>query len=420
MLEIIIMIIAIIFLLIFSALFSGSETAIISLNHLRLKSMENAGLSKAKILLELLKKPHRLINSMLLGTNLSVVVATTISSALVINMMGENYSKSNELYTTLILTPIVLIFCEIIPKTIFRFRANILSLRFTHFINFFYLLFYPLTSFLKAFSNLFFSKNEKVSEHKNVVSKEQLKILLKMGVQNGALDSLEHRILYGIMEFGNKEAREIMTPRVDVIAFDVNDKIEKIAKNAYKKGFSRFPVYDGEIDLIRGVLYSNDIIHDIESRGKRVRDLMRKAYFVTENQKISEIMKEMKKRKIHMAIVIDEYGGMAGIISMDDILEEIFGELVDERDAHSEPDIVKKENGSIIINAGISIADFNEKMNLAIPESNEYETLAGYLFEIIGHVPNVGERVYIDGVGEIKIKDADPHRIRKVLLKKGE
>jgi len=357
---------------------------------------------------------------MLLGTNLSIVSATTLVSAIVISIMGKQYSPKSEVYTTIILTPIVLIFSEIIPKIIFRFKANILSLKFTHFVNFFFLLFYPLTSLMQTFSGLIFNKSAQGAANRNVISKDQLKILLKMGVQNGALNRFEHRILHGIMEFGKKEAHEIMTPRVDVVAIEIGDNLENIVNIASQNGFSRFPVYDGEIDIIKGVLYTNDIIHGVREHNKSINALMRKAYFVPENKKISEIMTDMKKSKVHMAIVIDEYGGMAGIISMDDILEEIFGELMDEREAGAEPDIVLLDNGDILINAGISIDDFNEKLELDIPDSNEYETLAGFLFDMIGHVPDIGEKLKIEGVGELKIREADPQRIRKVILKKGK
>lgn len=384
--------------------------------------MEELGLKKAKVLNALLEKPHFLIDTMLLGTNLTIVGATTIFSELISNF-GISKHIEQEFYTTIILTPLVLIFGEIIPKTIFRFRANILMLKFSHYVNFFYNLFYPVVFILERISSLFILSNNKESNEvkHHIVSKKQLKTILKMGVQEGVIDKLEHRILYGIMEFSNKEAKEIMTPRVDVKAVSITASIEEIAEISYKTGFSRFPVYEGDIDIIKGILYVIDLVHDYDYSGKKtVRDFIRKPYFVPETKKIPDILAEMKRRKLHMAIVIDEYGGMAGIITMDDILEEIFGEIDDDYSSkNEEPEIKAIGSNKFSVSARLSIEDANHNLKLSIPDSDEYETIGGYIYKQLGYIPKKGDKLYIKNIGNISVEKADKRHIERVIIYRG-
>ncbi|MDD2717440.1 MAG: hemolysin family protein [Candidatus Wallbacteria bacterium] len=406
-------------LMLLTGLFSGLETAVISVNRLRLKNMEEAGLSKAKVLNSLLSNPHKLIDAMLMGTNLCMLGAAAVSTSLMNHVF--NFSGTElEFYNTVILTPVILVFSEVIPKTIFRINANKLSLKFSAYLDFFYNFFYPLTVFIEGFSSLFFKSLKEIefSAQRHVVTKEELQMLLKMGVKDGALDKVEHRILFGIMGFSKKEAREIMTPRVDVKGIEINSPLARIAKTSLDTGFSRFPVYEGELDQIKGIVYVMDLIHQSGKNPElKVSEILRETLLVPENKKITEIMTEMKKRKLHLVVVIDEYGGMAGIITMDDILEEIFGELMDEFD-REEPDFLPLDHDKILVNARVSIEEINNNLDFAIPDSDEYETLAGYLFMKFGYVPKKGEQIVIGGVGRIEIFDANTSSIRKVILEK--
>ncbi|MDD5091445.1 MAG: hemolysin family protein, partial [Candidatus Wallbacteria bacterium] len=231
----------------------------------------------------------------------------------------------------------------------------------------------------------------------------------------GALDRIEHRILYGIMEFSKKEASEIMTPRVDVKAIEIGTPITRVVKLALDTGLTRFPVCEKEIENIKGVLYAMDLIRGYSGSELKLSDFLRQSYYVPENKLITEILAEMKKKKLHMAIVIDEYGGMAGILTMDDILSEIFGELMDEFD-RGEPDFLQLDKKRILVNARVSIDELNNHFQLSVPGSDEYETLGGMVFSSFGYMPRKGESLALDGVGKLEVFEADFNRIKKIII----
>jgi CBS domain containing-hemolysin-like protein len=237
-----------------------------------------------------------------------------------------------------------------------------------------------------------------VTETERFHSEEELRILLAEGKQSGAIDSTEHQLIEKIFEFNDKIAREVMVPRNHMIAIDVEDSREKIFQIVTEEGFSRLPVYKDTIDNIIGVIYTKDLISAAEHRELiTLADIIRPVTFVSATKQIGDLLKELQKNKVHMAIVVDEYGGVEGIVTMEDIIEEIVGEIQDEYDNETQ-EVISEKSGVYIVNPMIQIEDFNKRFSSNIPEDPDYQTLSGFLQKVTGHIPEVYERIDYRGI----------------------
>lgn len=228
---------------------------------------------------------------------------------------------------------------------------------------------------------------------KGRLGKEDLRDVLEAGSESGLLDKTGHELISSILEFTDTTAKEIMVPRPDIVALDINTSRDVLVSKVIEEGYSRLPVYDGSIDVIIGIIYSKDLLSLLEHRDLIIlQDIIRPAYFVHESKKISQLLREFQQKKVHLAIVIDEFGGTEGIITMEDILEEIVGEIHDEYDEVKRA-VEESGDGSAIVGANISIHDFNEQFSASIPDAPEYETLAGFLQKVTGRLPEVNEEI---------------------------
>lgn len=247
------------------------------------------------------------------------------------------------------------------------------------------------------------------------LSEEDVRDVLEAGSKSGAIDKTEHELIASILEFTDTTAKEIMVPRPDIVALDMGAPRDQIVQKVIEEGYSRLPVYRGSIDNIIGIIYSKDLLSLIEHSDLIIlQDVIRPAYFVHESKKISQLLREFQQKKVHLAIVIDEFGGTEGIISMEDILEEIVGEI------HDEYDEVKKEveqaiDGSAIVEATMSIHEFNEQFSASIPDAPEYETVAGFLQKVTGRLPEINEEIQQIGFS-FKILSKTARRIKKVKV----
>lgn len=248
-------------------------------------------------------------------------------------------------------------------------------------------------------------------------SPEELQILVTEGAKSGVFNKMEQELISSIFEFSNTIAKEIMVPRTDMVAVEITTPREKLIRIVSEEGYSRMPVYKETIDNIVGIIYTKDLINLLEHRDLIVlQDIIRPAYFVPNTIKISQLMRELQERKIHMAIVVDEFGGTEGIITMEDILEEIVGEIHDEYDEVLK-DVEQSADGSALVNGRISISDFNQKFSTDIPEDGEYETLSGFLHKITGHIPEPNEEIRYQNL-QFTIMKKSQRRIRQVKVRK--
>jgi len=247
------------------------------------------------------------------------------------------------------------------------------------------------------------------------LSEDDLREVLEAGTRSGALDRTEHELISSILEFTDTTAKEVMIPRPDIVALDIGMPKDVLIHRVIEEGYSRMPVFSGSIDKVIGIIYSKDLLSLFEHRDLIIlQDIIRPAYFVHESKKISQLLREFQQRKVHLAVVIDEFGGTEGIITMEDILEEIVGEILDEYD-EVKKEVEQSSDGSAIVDANISISDFNEQFSGEVPEASDYGTLAGFLQKSIGRLPDLNEVIREHGFA-FTILSKTARRLRQVKV----
>ena len=267
--------------------------------------------------------------------------------------------------------------------------------------------------FLSSFIARLLSASKK---RRQKYSEDDVKQLLEDGKKSGVIDSTERELIESVLEFTDTTVKEIMVPRPDVVAVELSVPREKLIRVVIDEGYSRVPVYQRTIDNIIGIVYTKDLLSMFEHRDVIIlQDILRPPYFVPESKKISLLLRELQTKKQHMAIVIDEFGGTEGIITMEDILEEIVGEIRDEYD-EDHRDIETSLDGSVVVNAGMSIHDFNEKFQSAIPDDDDYETVSGFLHKLTGRIPELFEEIPFENLSFVVVKKNE-RRIRQVKVK---
>jgi len=250
---------------------------------------------------------------------------------------------------------------------------------------------------------------------KTELSEEDFKEVLEAGTLSGALDRTEHELITSILEFNDTTAKEIMIPRPDVVALDINIPRDALVRKVIEEGYSRLPVFNGSMDHIVGIIYSKDLLSLLEHRDLIIlQDIIRQPYFVHESKKISKLLREFQQKKVHLAVVVDEFGGTEGIITIEDILEEIVGEIHDEYDDVRKA-VEQSGDGSAIIDANMSIFDFNAQFQSALPEASDYGTLAGFLQKSTGRLPDLNEEIRHSGFA-FTILSKTARRLRQVKV----
>lgn len=317
------------------------------------------------------------------------------------------------------LTFLQIILGELAPRSIAIQHAEKTALVLSWPLQLFYIVFKPAIITLNKSATLLLSlAGINPSTTKELLhSAEELQILVDEGARTGVLDRTEQELISSIFEFSNTTAKEVMVPRTEVVAVELTTPRVRLIDTVTEEGYSRLPVYRENIDHIVGIIYTKDLISLLEHRDLIVlEDIIRPAYFVPGSMKISQLMRELQEQKIHMAIVVDEFGGTQGLITMEDILEEIVGEIHDEYDEVLK-DVEHSADGSALVNARISIHIFNEKFGVVIPDDPEYETLNGFLFKISGSIPELHEEIFYDSL-QFKVMKKSQRRIRQVRVRK--
>jgi CBS domain containing-hemolysin-like protein len=248
------------------------------------------------------------------------------------------------------------------------------------------------------------------------ISEEEVKQLLEEGTRSGVIDTAEHELIKSIFEFTDTTVKEIMVPRTDIVAVELSTPRDKLINKLIEEGFSRIPVYEGSTDNIVGIIYTKDLLSMLEYRDLIIlQDIIRPAYFVPETKKISSLLRELQAKRQHMAIVVDEFGGTEGLITMEDIIEEIVGEIRDEYD-EEQGDVVTASDGSIMVNAGMNVSDFNSRFADALPEDDDYETVSGFLHKYTGRIPDLHEEIRYQQL-QFTIAKKNERRIQQIKVK---
>ena len=392
-------------LLLLSGFFSSAETALFSISTTRARHMAKDNLRSHQLIKRMKDDPHKLLTTILIGNNVVNVAASAIATSLTINMLS-NYAVG---LATGVMTFLILVFGEVIPKS-FATRNNILIAKLTIYpIYWLSILFYPIIVFLNFIPRITgrMSKTPSATE-------EELITFVEVVEEQGVIKEEEREMIHNVFELDDTSASEIMTPRGDMFVVDTNEPLD--LKAIAESGFTRLPVIEGDFDHVVGILNIKDIfMHQCTSETPvNVRVLMRPPYFVPENIKLDQMLHQFKSRNNHMAIIIDEHGGVCGLITLEDALEELVGEIRDETDK-DEPHIVRKKPKEWMVLGKSEVEEVNEKINMQIPESSGYDTFSGFILDRIGRIPEENESFTIDG-HKVVVKEMDGNRIKRYLV----
>lgn len=408
-------------LLLISALFSGTEVALFSLRKARLRIDFADNPLILRYLNALLDKPRRLLVTILLGNNIVNVAASILSVAIALKFARAEQFPENIILTAqiIILTILVLIFGEITPK-VFASKNPVLFAKIVavpmYWIS---VILYPVSEFFAEFINLLFSKMNLKSK-RAALSEEDLSHLAELGHEKGTLKENEHDIIQSLVAFRSINVKEIMQPRVDITAISVSSSLDEVMNIVREKGHSRLPLYNNDLDEIIGIIHAKDLLPYIRNESVQQNfsliKLVRKPMFVPENKLISYLMREFQEKKMHIAIVVDEYGGTAGLVTLEDIIEEIIGEIRDEFDKE-ETEITRLSDGSYLVDGATSAEQIAELLNInIIEEDDDFESIGGFILEKAGDIPKEGYSVKVEGCSFI-VKSIENNRITKIIIR---
>lgn len=378
--------------LIFSGFFSGSEVALISINRAKVRALVSRRVAGSDALQKLKKSTDHTLITILIGNNVVNVAAAALATAIAIEWFGD----AGIGIATGVVVILMLIFGEIGPKTYAARHVEKIALMVSR----------PIFILSRLISPVFWVRDwfwrtsiaGRVS--KPAVTEEEIKEWIDAGEEEGAIEQDERQMLYSVLRFSDTTAREIMCPRVDVVVIEDTSSLDDSLTIFSETGFSRIPVYHEHIDNIAGLLNIKDVFAAVMSGrgGTSIKDTMYVPYFIPESKKIDDLLRELQVKKVHMAMVLDEYGSFAGIVTIEDILEEIVGEIMDEFD-QEEPEIEKVGRGVYLVDATTRVEHVNEELSIDLPIEESYETIGGLIIERLGHIPRRGERVMIEESG---------------------
>ena len=426
-----IQILVLIILIAINAFFAASEMAFVSLNDAKIEKEAKSGNKKAKQIYKMVKEPSKFLATIQIGITLAGFLSSAFASEsfadnlapILNNLIPLGISTWNTIsivLITIILSYFTLVFGELVPKRIAMKNYEKIAYRSVGVIRTISMLTAPFVKFLTYSTNVISKIFGVSAQDEEVVTEEEIRMMVDVGEEKGAIEESERELINNVFEFNDKVVSEVMIHRTEIFAVDIKNNISDILSKIDDLKYSRIPVYDESIDDIKGVLYTKDLIKVLKKqKDVKVKTIMREAYFVSENKPINDLFKELQKNKMQMAIVLDEYGGTSGIITMEDIIEELVGNIFDEYD-DVELDYEKIDDNTFIINGNVSIYDLKKILGVNIPEG-DYDTLSGYLIEELGRIPEDSEKPVIETEKvTYKIEEYEDKRIIKVKACKNE
>lgn len=404
-----------VFLVLCYSFFSASETAFTSLNKIKLKALANAGNKKAEKTLTLCENFSKLLTTILVGNTIVNVVAASLATVLFTNVLGGN----GVAVSSIVMTLVIMIFGEIIPKNIAKFVPEKFAMSSTPILRFLCWIFTPLTFVFGYIEKLISNMYENDSE---TYSTDEFITMVEEANEDGDIEDHEADLITNALEFNDLNVGDILTPRTDVIAIDINeDSIEEIELKYRDSGFSRLPVYDDNLDNIVGVLIEKDFYyHLLYEKSTNIKEILKEAIYTSPQVKVSSLLKQLQNSKSHMAIVVDEYGGTEGIITMEDILEELVGEIYDEHDEVVEY-YKKIDNDTYLVKADVDIDDMFEHFGIDCNEDYEFNTASAWVIDILDKIPVKGDSFDFMNM-HVEVTDADSKKVNelKITFRKDE
>lgn len=403
----------ILLLILINAFFSASEIAVISSNKNRINHLANEGSKKAKLLLKLVEEPNRFLATIQVGITLAGFLASASAAVSISNYLTRVLSRINIplianasdaislIVVTILLSYLTLVLGELLPKRVALQNAERFALAVAGTIIFVSRVTFPFVKILTVSTNilvrLFHANSNEVDQK---VTEEEIRMMINVGEENGVLNETEREMIDGIFEFDNTLARRVMTPRTSVFTLDINTPIDEVIDEILEEQYSRIPVFEDTRDNILGILFMKDLFTEILKKDKNqisIKELLRPAYFVPETKNIDVLFRELQISKNHLAVLVDEYGSFSGIVTIEDLIEEVMGNIFDEYDEDTEGNefIQKLDTNTYLVNGLMSIGDVNENLNLKLPEEY-FDTIGGFVIDLIGNIPEEGEESIIE------------------------
>jgi CBS domain containing-hemolysin-like protein len=415
-----------------SALFSGVETALTALGDARARQLLDTGGRRASLLGVWVRHPERVLSTLLIGNTLANIGAGALAGRIAAEASSGKGSGTALAVATAVTTSVILFFGEIIPKTLGKRHPVKISLSAIPFVQAVYWVLWPLSTGLVRLTGLIVNAFGGRAAPTPAVTSEEIEYLIEMGTREGVLDEVKEELLNSVLEFADRVVKEIMVPRTRMVALDKDAPPDEIVRTVTENPYSRMPVYEGSVDNVIGILLVRDIVRELREapvggkpRAVPLARYLKPAFFVPEQMKISRLLKEMQKRKMHLAVVVDEFGGTSGLATMEDVIEEIVGEIQDEGDVEQAP-VKALGAGVYLADAAIPLRELEEYLNaqegegdaareVRFPEEGDYETLGGFVTATAGRVPPVGALITWDGL-TFTVRGGDERRVARVEI----
>ncbi|MEF2734564.1 MAG: hemolysin family protein [Blautia sp.] len=401
-----------ILLLCLSAFFSSAETSMTTVNKIRIQSLADQGDKRALTLLKVIEDSGRLLSTILIGNNIVNITASSLATTITMRLFG-NAAVS---ISTGIITLLVLIFGEITPKTLATIHAEKIALAYARIIHLLMIILTPVIFVVNSLAHGVLTLMRVDDSAKgNTITEHELRTLVNVGHEEGVIESEERRMIYNVFDFGDSQAQDVMIPRIDVTFADINSSYEDLIELFREEKHTRFPVFEDTTDNIIGIINMKDLLLTSKEEFS-LRKLLRDAYFTYEYKKTSELLVEMKANSVSFAVVLDEYGATSGIITLEDLIEEIVGDIHDEYDAEEEEDLTELVSGQEYIALGSArLDDLNEVLHLNL-ESEDYDSIGGYMIEQLDRFPQQGESVTTESGIRLVVDKAERNRIESVHI----
>lgn len=378
-----------------------------------MRTLADADNKKAKMVLKITKDSAKMLSAILIGNNIVNLSASSIATTLAISMFG-NYGAG---IATGIITFLILIFGEVSPKTLSTIKADSISMKIAGIINVLMIVLTPVIFLINKLSlGVLFLFGVKASDGNRVMTEEELRTIVDVGQETGVIEDEERAMIHNVFDFGDAEAKEVMIPRIDMTFVHIDADYNEVLKIYKQDMFTRLPVYEESTDNVVGIINMKDLLLIENTDNFSIRDIMREPYFTYEHKNTSDLFLEMKKSSISLAIVLDEYGVTAGLITLEDLIEEIVGEIRDEYDTDEIDDITKLSDREYLVLGSANLEDVSDELNLHL-ESDDYDTIGGYCLEKLDHLPERNEIIITDDDVLLRIEAVDKNRIEKVYIK---
>jgi len=405
--------------IVFVAVLSSSEVAFISLNRIRLRHLIEKGDSRASIAQKIRDEHDRLFSAVILSGNLFTVLATSVGTALTISFLGEDIGI---IVATVAMTVLTVVFGELAPKTFAVTHSEKMSLTMARPMQIYIKLISPLvTLFTKMSNGIIRLFGGEVVPSPPLMTEEEMKAMIKIGEEEGAIEKEEKEMLHKVFAFGDKKVTEAMVPRTEIVAISESALVGDALTLVSQQGYSRYPVMRETVDTITGLLYVKDIVRKMANEEvplqTPIKDFIRDAYFIPESKMVTTLLDEMQKNKFQIAVVVDEHGGTAGLITLEDIMEEIVGGLQDEFEAiEAETEVEILDERTFVVTGSTGLNEINELVSTEL-KSEEFHTIGGFLFGLFGHLPKVGEQLRYHDL-RFLILEMDGRKIDKIKITK--